>query len=131
MLILTWNSRQLVKVSALCVSQYQVYMYTIALQLTPPSHSILPHHLSHPTSPPDPSYLTDPPSKPTPKPRTKPKPHQSHSPRTVTQEQRHPFPATPRQGMGPPAMPQVSLDELKSSKVLNSRRTTCTGPQGM
>ena len=127
MLILTWSSRQPVKVNALCVSQYQVYTYTIALQLTP---SYLMHHLSHPTSPPDPSHLTDPPSKPTPKPRTKPKPHQSHSPQTVTQEQRHPSPVTPRQGMGPPAMPQVSLDELKSSKVLN-RRTTCTGPQGM
>ena len=97
---------------------------SISLHPTCTTCPILPHHLIHPTSQILQVNL-----------------HQSHEPnrnhishillRTVTQEQRHPFPATPRQGMGPPAMPQVSLDELKSSKVLNSRRTTCTGPQGM
>ena len=85
--------------------------------------SILPHYLFHPTSLPVPSCITDSPLKETP---SKPTP-QPHSPRTVTQEQRHPSPATHRQGYGSPVMPHVTLAELKSSKPLN-RRTHTSSP---
>ena len=82
--------------------------------------SIVHNYLFHST------YITDSPLKES---SIKPTP-QPYSPRTVTQEQKHPPPATPRQGYGSPVMPQVSLDELKSSKVLN-RRKTCTSSSGM